>query len=270
MTVTAVSRCLALLELLAGENEAVEVTELAQRLELPASAVHRLITTLVNHGWVTQDAVRQKYSLSLRMSTLAFRNLEACYISDIVQSVLDKLAQKTHEYCRIAILNNQELVWAARAQGATTGLRYDPDDMGQEIVLHATAHGKAWLASLPEEEALRIVYSRGFGDESKLGPNAVRTIDELRVTLDETRQRGFATSINEAEDGTVAIAITFRNGPDSHAPIAGTISVAGLLAKIKEDRWPEILTALKGAAEELSEIWPIRKRLRKTNFAGTQ
>lgn len=266
MTVTAVSRCLTLIELLAGESEPIEITELAQRLDLPASAIHRLITTLVNHGWVTQDAVRQKYSLTLRMSTLAFRNLEACHVSDITQSALDRLAQETREYCRLAILSNRELVWAARAQGATTGLRYDPDDMGQEIALHATAHGKAWLASLPEEEALRIVYSRGFGDEGKFGPDAVKNIDELRVTLDETRQRGFATSINEAEDGTVAIAITFRDGSEIDSPIAGTISVAGLFARMKEDRWPEILASLHRAADEISESWPIRRRLRRTTL----
>jgi IclR family transcriptional regulator, acetate operon repressor len=263
VTVTAVSRCLTLLELLACESEPIELAELVQRLDLPASAVHRLITTLVNHGWVTQDAVRQKYALSLRMNTLAFRHLDACYVPDIIQSVLDKLAQETREYCRIAILENKKLVWAARAQGATTGLRYDPDDMGQDIALHATAHGKAWLASLPEEEAFKIAYSSGFGSESKLGPNAVRTIDELRATLNETRQRGFATSINEAEDGTAAIAIPFHDGPDSDAPIAGTISVAGLLARIKEDRWPEILDALHSAAKEISEIWPMRKRQRR-------
>ncbi|TIQ57619.1 MAG: IclR family transcriptional regulator, partial [Mesorhizobium sp.] len=45
MTVAAVSRCLTLLELLAGEREPVELSDLADRLDMPASAVHRLIAT---------------------------------------------------------------------------------------------------------------------------------------------------------------------------------------------------------------------------------
>ncbi|RWM12371.1 MAG: IclR family transcriptional regulator [Mesorhizobium sp.] len=261
MTVAAVSRCLTLLELLAGEREPVELSDLADRLDMPPSAVHRLIATLVNHGWIIQDNASQKYALSLRMSTLAFRNLDARNVPDVVQSVLNRLAAETREYCRLAILEGRDLVWVARAQGAVTGLRYDPD-MGQEIVLHATANGKAWLSTLPEEEALEIVYSRGFGATRQLGPNSARSIDQLRVRLEETRQRGFATSLEEAETGTAAVAVPFRASSEEEAPVAGTISVAGPLIRITPERWPELAAALNRAATELSHIWPLRSRQR--------
>ncbi|AXA43154.1 IclR family transcriptional regulator (plasmid) [Rhizobium leguminosarum] len=261
MTVAAVSRCLTLLEVLAGEAGSIELSDLAGRLDMPASAVHRLLTTLISHGWVTQDAASQNYALSLRLSALAFRNLDARNVPDVVQSVLNRLAAETQEYCRLAILEGQDLVWVARAQGATTGLRYDPD-MGQEIVLHATANGKAWLSTLPEERALEIVYSRGFTAKRKLGPNSARSIDELRVRLNETRERGFATSVEEGEAGTAAVAVPFRTSSDAEAPVAGTISVAGPLMRITEDRWPDLVRSLKKAAEELSDIWPLRVRQR--------
>ncbi|WP_245482344.1 IclR family transcriptional regulator [Mesorhizobium sp. M4A.F.Ca.ET.050.02.1.1] len=261
LTIAAVSRCLTLLELLAGERESLELSELADRLDMPASAVHRLVTTLLNHGWVVQDSATQKYALSLRMSTLAFRNLDARNVPDVVQSVLNRLAAETREYCRLAILEGRDLVWVARAQGAVTGLRYDPD-MGHEIVLHATANGKAWLATLPEEEALEIVYSRGFGTTRKLGPNSARTVDELRVRLEETRKRGFATSVEEAEAGAAALAVPFHASSDPDTPVAGTISIAGPLIRITPDRWPELADALKRAASDLAHIWPLRTRQR--------
>ncbi|MER9020118.1 IclR family transcriptional regulator [Mesorhizobium sp. M0898] len=261
MTVAAVSRCLSLLEILAGETELVELSELAGRLDMPASAVHRLLATLAAHGWVVQDAASQKYALSLRMSTLAFRNLDARNVPDVVQSVLQRLASETREYCRLAILEGEDLVWVARAQGAVNGLKYDPD-MGQEIILHATANGKAWLATLPEEEALSIAYSRGFGGSRKLGPNSARNVDELRVRLAETRAQGFATSLEEAEAGTAAIAAPFRASAESNARVAGTISVAGPLVRITPDRWEELANALHRAAADISELWPLRSRQR--------
>ncbi|MDK1493718.1 helix-turn-helix domain-containing protein [Sinorhizobium sp. 7-81] len=49
---------------------------------MPASAVHRLLATLAGQGWVIQDTTSQKYALSLRMSTLAFRNLDARNVPD--------------------------------------------------------------------------------------------------------------------------------------------------------------------------------------------
>ncbi|WP_234706476.1 IclR family transcriptional regulator [Sinorhizobium meliloti] len=255
------SSCLAILESLASEREPIKLAEIADRLNMPDKAVHRLVTTLVNQGWVIHDIISQNYALSLRMSTLAFRNLDACNLYDVVQNVLNRVARDTRECCRLSILKDQNLVLLARAQGATNGLRYDPD-MGQETALHATASGKAWLATLPDEEALAIVHSRGLGAPSKLGPNSAHCLEEVRLRLAETRQRGFATSVEEAEAGTAAIAVPFRASDAFDAPVAGTISVAGPLIRVTPDRWPELVAVLSGAATELCQIWPSRARAR--------
>lgn len=261
MTVTAVARCLKLLEALANERETVELTQLAVKLDMPASAVHRLIITLVDHGWVIQDPVSQRYSLSLRMSTLAFRNLDARAVPAIVQTVLDNLARETREYCRLAIVEGEDLIWVARAQGATSGLRYDPD-MGQEIVLHATANGKAWLATLPEDEAVRIAFARGFRSNRTLGPNSARTIDELRERLRAARKRGYGVSLEEAEQGTTALAVPFFASPRQDAPVAGTISVAGPTVRISPERYDSLVAALRRAAQEIAGIWAVQSRQR--------
>ena len=98
MTVTAVERCLSLVEALAGEPEPVELVELAKRVGLPNSATHRTLATLVARGWVVQEPASQNYLLSLRLCTLAFRDLETRAVPDIVQSVLSGLAKRTREY----------------------------------------------------------------------------------------------------------------------------------------------------------------------------
>ena len=86
----------------------------------------------------------------------------------------------------MSVVEGEGLVWIARAQGATLGLRYDPP-MGGDVVLHATATGKAWLATLPEQDALRIVCARGFTTPEGFGKRALRSVDELRRHLDETQ-----------------------------------------------------------------------------------
>lgn len=261
MTVAAVERCLGLLEALSGEAEPVELAVLAGRVGLPQSAAHRILATLLARGWVIQDEVSQRYALSLRFGTLAFRNLDARAVPDVVQLVLDDLAKRTHEYCRLAIVEGENLVWVARAQGAKSGLRYDPD-MGQELVLHATANGKAWLATLPEQEALRIVCARGFEAAHPLGPRALSSVDELRVHLQETKQRGYATAVDEGEGGTAALAIPFFADQSEIAKVAGTVSVAGPIQRLVPERYEELSRELKRAAGEISAIWPLRIRQR--------
>ena len=118
-----------------------------------------------------------------------------------------RLAQATGELVRMALIDGDKLTWVAKAQGARSGLRYDPD-MGREVILHATATGKAWLATFDENEALALVKARDFPKASRAGPNVVRTEAALRQQLRETRQRGYGLALEEAEAGTAAIACT--------------------------------------------------------------
>lgn len=259
VTIAAVERALKVLEALAGEPDGVDLSLLAERLGLPLSATHRLLATLAERGFVTQDAQSGAYALTLKLSQLAFRDLDQRGLPDAGQIVLDKLARETREYCRLAVVEGESLVWIARAQGATAGLRYEPP-MGTDIVLHATATGKAWLASLPEAQALRIVCARGFAGDGRTGPNALGDVDALRAHLAATREAGIALAVEEGEVGTVAMATTFRSGPNAEAPVAGTLSVAGPLARMQEERRGPIAQALRQAAVEMAEIWPLRRR----------
>lgn len=255
MTVAAIDRCLALLELLAGQPEGLELGVIAERLGLPKSATHRLLASLMTRRWVVRAADGEAYALSLHLATLAFRTLDATGLPDAAQGVLDALAERTGEYCRLALVEGEDLVWVARAQGATGGLRYEPP-MGRPVVLHATATGKAWLATLPENTALMIACARGLDGG---GPRAVTTVEALKRNLDETRRRGFAVAEEEAEAGTVAIAMAFQAGEGDDRTL-GTVSVAGPTVRMPRERYGEIAKHLRSAALDLGRIWPVRKR----------
>ena len=127
-------------------------------------------------------------------------------------------------------------------------------------VLHATATGKAWLSTLPEAEAFRLVYSQGFPvpagvREDSLGGNVIRSIDALRAELGTTRERGYA------------LAVTFHARAD--APALGTISVAGPSIRFEgPERRSWLAARLHAAAAELSAIWPVWKRQRPASSRG--
>ena len=263
MSTTAVDRCIGLIEVLVEASAGLSLVDLAGRLEMPNSAVHRTLATLASRGFVRQDPATQAYSLTLRLSTLGFRLLDARHLPDAGQLVLQRLADETGEYCRLAVVDGDDLTWVARAQGSTQGLRYEPP-MGREVVLHATATGKAWLATLPEEDALRIVFARGFptprnADQRMFGKGVVRTVEELRAHLKETRRRGYGLAIEEGEPGTVAMAAPFRANDSAGAPIAGTISVAGPLIRLGPTRRQQISPLLSAAANNLAALWPLRQ-----------
>lgn len=265
MTVAAIDRCISMIELLASVSEPMELSEIAAQVGLPTSGAHRTLATLMSRGWVTQDPATQNYGLSLRMGLLAFRNLDAQYVPDVANEVLRKLAAKTQEYCRLAVAENGGLTWIARAQGARHGLRYDPE-MGVDVILHATATGKAWLANLPEADALKLAYAEGFGTVEGMGPNYIRDIDTFRQHLNSARVKGYATAVDEGEAGATALAVPFFSNDTPEAAMVGTISVAGPTLRVRPARYAEISRELKLAARELSAIWPLRIRQRDFNM----
>jgi DNA-binding IclR family transcriptional regulator len=244
-----------LIELLAEHSGGLSLTVIAETLRLPKSATHRLLTLLAERGYLVQIE-KGRYRLTLRLTALGFRYLSGTNLSEVCQPVLDRLAAETGELARLAVVDQGALTWVAKAQGAKRGLRYDPD-MGREVVLHATATGKAWLATLPIDEALALVTARGFSTPDRFGPKVIRTAAALRREIEATRERGYGVAEEEGEPGTAAIAAVIRRPPPDVA-VVGTVSVAGPMARITAERYEGLARRVRAAAEELALLWPVR------------
>jgi DNA-binding IclR family transcriptional regulator len=250
---------LSVLELLARHGEGLALSDIARQLDLPKSGAHRLLTTLAQRAYVRQDPNTQNYLLTLAVSALGFEFLESCGIPDICQPELDRLAALSGELVRLCIAEENGLTWVARAQGARHGLRYVPE-MDIRPVLHATAVGKAWLATLPEDNAVRLAVSHpGFGQPNRFGPNAIKTTQKLLTALRESRRNGHATAVEEGALGTSAIARVVRAGANPDALVVGCVAIAGPSIRQTPTRMAELLPALIAATEELSRLWPMRR-----------
>lgn len=252
-----VERALEILEVLVDRPEGLSLTSLADQLEMPKSAAHKLLNTLIGRHYVAQDALTQHYKPTMHLVSLGFRQLGATRLPEICQPVLDRLAGQTEELVRMTVVDGESLVWVAKAQGAKTTLRLDPI-MAHPVVLHATATGKAWLATLPEKDALRIVLRQGF-DKVPVGPNAIQSIGRLRDDLRKTRARGYGMVNEEAEPGVTAIAAVIRAGDRKELHAVGTVSVAGPSVRLTRKRIDEIAPAVLSAASDLSQLWPVRE-----------
>ncbi len=250
-------RCLAIIELLAEGARAMPLGEIAEQLSLPKSGAHRLLSTLVDLGWAERDAETAFYRLSMRLAILGQQFYVATGIPDICQPVLDRLARECREFVRLAVVNGHSLVWVAHAQGAFGGLMYQPSLTSNTVPLFATASGKAWLATLPSEEAMQIVMKNGgLRAARQYGPNAVTTIEALLREIKATTRRGYGLAMSEAESGVTAVAAPIR--ANDKGPVLGTVSIAGPSARINERRVAELGPMVLKAAHELGALWPLR------------
>src|SRR4051812_46613259 len=179
-----VDRCFDLIELLSENAGAMPLGEISRRLDVPKSGAHRLLTNFCERGWAEQDPDSGFYRLSLRLAIVGQRLLVGTRIPDICQPVLDELAAATESLGRLAIVGPDGLTWIAQAQGARNGLIYQPELVAR-VPLHVTANGKAWLATLPRDQALQLAQASGLG-QAGIGTNkAIRTRETFSAALDE-------------------------------------------------------------------------------------
>lgn len=247
-----IERALNLLESLTRDARGLPMQALAEELEIPKSATHRMLAELVRLGYVRQDAQTSRYRLSTKLVALGFRYL-ASSGADVVQPVLDRLAEASGELVRLGVIDGERQTWIAKSQGARSGLRYDPD-MGRDAPLFYTASGHAWLASMSDAEALALVARQGIADPAAFGPNAPRDSAELLERLALARRQGYAWVVESSSLGTAALAAVVRHPLERR--VIGVLSIAGPSARLPLARLHELAPHLLAAADELSAASP--------------
>ncbi|WP_019411112.1 IclR family transcriptional regulator [Pseudomonas psychrophila] len=246
----ALERGLHAIELLAGKSTGLALQQVAEALDIPPSATHRMLNCLVEQGFVRQDHQHGNYVLALKVVSLALKHLSQSDMVDLAKPILDRLARLSGELVRLSIVDGDNLVWISKAQGTRSGLRYDPD-AGAEAKLCCTASGLAWLSSLSNERALELVYGQGLAKPGEYGPNAATTIDHLLNNLQRARDQRYASVDESFEIGAAAMAAAIL---DSQHQVIGVISIAGPSVRLTPERMQTLKAALLEAAEEITAI----------------
>ena len=113
---------------------------------------------------------------------------------------------------------------------------------GQRLPAFCTASGKAILAFLPEDHIKRIL-ERGMPEYTQ---NTITSPEAFFENIRHIRERGFAISEQEFEDGINAIA-----APICNQPIA-SISIAGPAYRLTRERMLEIGPDLVATAKNIA------------------
>lgn len=246
-----IGRTMRMLELLAGEPRGLRITDLANELELNRAIPHRVLADLIRLGYVAQDPRTERYRVTFKLGSLGLRQLETAGTARWAQDQLDKLAEQTRELVRLAIAAGDTLTWVGKAQGSASALTYDGVS-GAQVVLHATASGKAWLATLPDAEITRILTEHGLDAQTT---HTETELARVMRDLDAARTNGYALVEEEMEVGVSAIATPVVPPESSDGRAVATVSIAGPAARLDHERLIGLAPQLDAVAVELGAQW---------------
>jgi IclR family transcriptional regulator, acetate operon repressor len=243
----AIDKTLGILEFLAGRPEGAELVEIASSLNQSRSGCHRTLLELVSYGYVRQ-AQRGDYRLTTKLPAMGINWLSKSGLVDVAQPILRRLAETSGELARLGIVDGERLTLMAKAQGANSGVVYDPD-MGIDLKLSCSAAGHAVLMTLTDEEAAQAVSRQGFGSPKDFGPDAPTTLPALMQMLQEHRRRGFSLIKEVYAPGMNSMSAPVQRRGDA---VTAAIVIAGPSIRFTEERMLACGSALLSATAELA------------------
>jgi DNA-binding IclR family transcriptional regulator len=218
--------------------QASRAIEIAQSIDMPMSSANDLLKTLVDTGYLTFEPISKRYTLSLRIITLADSMTD---YEPGLRSLLEAaraLHKETQDSVAILAHNGNQMRFVYRLMGAYDG----PQAVGVPIL--GTASGGALLMTMRSDDVARTIRRVTRSVEPSRRPTEIQ---RLLKKIDNFRTEGFAISDESAHPPgirAIAIPVARRNadplilgfgGPRSFSDIGSTISArrcAGLMRQL--------------------------------------
>lgn len=235
---TYLHRVVALLTAFAGDENAVTPTELAHRVGLPKSTVHRIVASLVEEGLLERHAAQVR--LGLLLFEIGQRVPRQRVLRDAARPYMHDLREATRQTVHLAILEGSQVVYVDIL--ASPGSPPLPSRVGGRFPAHVTGVGKAMLAFSPPETVSAVL----GGDLPRVSQRSTTAPGLLAKELATIRETGVAYDHEESRPGIVCAASPALGG---NGEVLGALSVCGWSSRIRLDH---VALAVRTAALALS------------------
>ncbi len=241
---TSLARGLSVMQAFTRTSPRLSSAQISMKTGLSRAAVRRCLYTLNQLGFV-EVADGKYFSLGARVLTLSHAYTSSSSLPKAAQPILEKLSGVLYESCSVATLDNDDLLYVARAHVS----RIMTVDLviGSRLPAYCTSMGRVLLAHLPEgelEDYLRRVTLQRHTSRT------IVSVSKLRKVLEDVERSGYAIVDQELEDGLRSVAVPVK---------AGDIVVAAMNVGTQAQRMPveeiesRFLPHLLSAAQQLSQ-----------------
>jgi DNA-binding IclR family transcriptional regulator len=240
-----VERAMGILLTLTRGDRGLGVSEIARSLNLPKSAVHRILGSLVKTGFVEKEEPGARYRLGLRAIDLGMVAMGTPDVRALALPVMQDLSRRTGETVTLSMLIGRERVYVSQVEGPKT-VRMTVR-VGARFPLYAGASGRAILSALPQAERDAYLESVAL---RPLTPDTITSRQRLEKEIRHVREAGYASSAGERDPWAAAVAAALVT---ARGRVLGSISVCGPRQRFGTAEVEEYGRMVAGAAAGLSE-----------------
>jgi IclR family KDG regulon transcriptional repressor len=246
-----------LLKVFLSREESIGVSELARRLGLAKSSVHRLLSTLAAEGLIEQNLATGGYRLGIVVFELGEAVRVHLDLHAAAGPVLASLREQTGESSQVGVLDGAHVVYVDRLESSQSLRLFT--ETGRRVPLHCTSSGKVLLAHLPEASLHELL---GRLELTPLTPRTITQAPALLAELAAVRRRGWAEAVDERELGVASVAAPVR---DADGRVVAAVSIGAPTIRLGAARRRELGGVVLEAGEAISRRlgWSPETRLRR-------
>jgi len=243
-SVQVLDRSLKLLELVAEADGAV-LTDLADQSAMAPSTVHRLLTSLAQHGMVAHDSETGAWTIGVKAFEIGTAYLRFRKLGTISRPFLKQLMEETGETANIAIEEDGDVVFISQAEShAPMRAFFRP---GRRGPIHASGIGKAIISTWPDSRIATVLGDRTLQHFTEKTRD---TLSALLKDLVEIRSRGWSIDDEEHTLGMRCVAAPIF---DEYGDAVAGISVSGPAVRMPDAKVDALGPVVRAAAEELTK-----------------
>ncbi len=240
-----VARTLSIFELLSQSRQGMSLQDLSRELHVAKSSVHCILVTLERCGYVRRNERTSRYTLALKLFSLANSALNNVELRDRAAPFLRGLVERTRLAVHMAILEGSEAILIERVE--PSGVARPATWIGKRMDVHCTAVGKVLASILSDEELTELIRKRPL---IRHNDNTIMSLKKLKEDLQRVRARGYAVDDEEEEIGMRCVGCPVL---DANGKTIAAISVTGTTDRITMENLPGLSVALRATASALGE-----------------
>lgn len=245
--IEALAKGLDVLRLFDENVTSLKLRDICDRTGIPMATAFRVVATLEENGYLERlpdGGIRPGVAVLL----LGSAALRGSSIAQFSEQPLRNLVEETGETVNLGVLVGDQVLYLARLRNSdlvTANIQ-----VGSTLPAAYTSMGKLLLSYLPDDELAAALANHDFA--ASAGPNAARSLDELRERLAAIRAQGYSLQDQEVAAGLRSVSVPVF-GRDTRPAAAINIAVASSRHDVDALRGA-LLERLRAAAEDISRL----------------
>lgn len=236
-----------ILEFLAERGSDCSTSELAREMDLSKSQVSRILKTLMEIGYISQNTENRQYSINLSILKLSHNYLakmrQRHVIRPYMQELVDQFDQGTYSSVPVGL------------EAIVCDLVYPRNYSSSALVIsqigavndpYATASGKICAAFLEKEDIEKLL---GTTPPQQWTPNSLMKKEVILAEYEQIRTFKLARSKSEKQEGINSIAAPVF---DRNEKLRATIGISLPPGDLDQDTWNQYENAIVRAANGAS------------------